>query len=70
MFNCILDAAQPNLINHFSGGANDKNVAQAYIENEFRRNSGIGATHYHCKRFLLLRQAMATFNQCRTCRLV
>ena len=70
MFDCVFDAAQPDLIHNFSGGANDKNVAQAYIENEFRRDAGIGATHYHSKWFLVLCQGMATFNQCGTCGLV
>ena len=27
VFDCVFDAAQANLVHHFSGGANDKNVA-------------------------------------------
>src|SRR5258707_10122303 len=57
MFDCIFDAAHYDLIHHFSGGANDKDVPQGDIKNEFRRHAGIRATQYHSKWFLVFGQA-------------
>jgi hypothetical protein len=62
MFDCIFDATQCDCIHDFSRSAFDKDVAQTHIKNEFRRDAGIGATHYHSKWFLILGQSLAAFN--------
>jgi len=38
-FDCIVDAAKRDRIHDFSGGAIDKDIAQAYIKNELRRHA-------------------------------
>ena len=36
MFDCIFDAPQGDGINHFARGADDKDVAQSNVEDQFR----------------------------------
>jgi hypothetical protein len=54
MFDYIFDAAHRNRIHHLSGGANDKDIAQSHVKNEFGRDAGIRATQDHSERFLAL----------------
>jgi hypothetical protein len=68
MFDCIFDAAQLDRTHYFSGGADDKDITQTDIKNEFRRYAGIGATQYDSKWFLVLGHNVTAFYQCCTVR--
>ncbi len=52
VFGGVFDAAQNGVVYDVPGYSDDEQVAQALIEYELRRNSGIGATQDHGERML------------------
>jgi hypothetical protein len=57
---CIFDAAERMIVNQVARRANDEKVTEVLIENQFRRNSGIGASDDDGERVLVLRSLRAT----------
>ncbi len=54
VFNSILDRTQHKFINNVARDPQNKQVAQALVENEFRRRSRVGTCEYNRERRLPL----------------
>src|SRR5262245_33079689 len=58
---CKLDASQSFIVEHIARDSNDKQISEAFVEDDFGRHARIGTTEYDRKRVLTLRQFCASF---------
>jgi hypothetical protein len=49
VLDCILDATENGVVNDVPGNSYDEEIAQSLIEEQLRRNSGVGTTEDHSK---------------------